>query len=268
MPVVRVPDLTAPELAPYVSLTDAQLRSRREPEAGVLIAESPNVILAALEAGCEPLSLLGEEKKLRSSGLLEKLPALPAYTADPALLERLTGYAMTRGVLCALRRPAPKSPESVIAPARRLAVLEGVNDAANAGAIFRSAAALGVDGVLLTPDCCDPLSRRALRVSMGCVFRVPWARLPALCEGGLELLRERGFLTAALALDETALPLDDPRFSGAEKLALLLGSEGNGLRPETVAASGARVIIPMRSGVDSLNVAAAAAVAFWETRIR
>lgn len=270
--IVEISDLSAPELDIYARLTQAQLRRRREPEQGLFIAESRKVIAHALDAGYEPVSLLMERRQLEGSAreLLARCGEVPVYTAPRQTLEQLTGYALTRGVLCAMRRPALKSVEQVCAAARRLAVLEDIADPTNVGAIFRSAAALGMDAVLVTPSCCDPLHRRAVRVSMGTVFQVPWTWIgdsPAdWPQAGLERLRGLGFHTAALALREDALPIDDPRLAAWDRLALVLGSEGDGLSPDTVARCGCCVRIPMAHGVDSLNVAAAGAVAFWQLR--
>jgi len=272
--IVEIEDLSAPELGVYTRLTEAQLRNRLEPEKGVFIAESPKVIRLALEAGCAPLSLLMERRHLTGQGaeLMERCGDVPVYTADREVLAALTGYELTRGILCAMLRPAPLSAEEVCRTARRIAVLENIVDSTNLGAIFRSAAALGVDTVLLSPGCADPLLRRAVRVSMGTVFKLPWARLGESGEdwpgGGLQRLRDLGFRTAALALRGDTVSLDDPRLKAADKLALLLGTEGDGLLPETVSLCDHTVKIPMSRGVDSLNVAAAAAIAFWELRIR
>lgn len=267
--ITYLKDLNDPALDVFARLTEAQLRHRREEREGVFIAESPAVILRALEAGCEPLSLLMEEQKISGTGaaVLEHCPDVPVYTASRELLASLTGYALTRGILCAFRRPAPAAPNQVCEGAKRVAVLENIVDASNVGAIFRSAAALGMDAVLLTPSCADPLLRRAARVSMGTVFQIPWARLKKKSEEwphpGLELLKEMGFSTAALALGPGAIPVNDPTLANEERLALLLGTEGTGLLPETIRCCDYRVIIPMSRGVDSLNVAAASAVAFW-----
>ena len=268
--VIELHSLDAPELAVFARLTDRQLRSRAEPEQGVLIAESPKVIAAALDAGYQPLALLAERRRLAGSAapLLDRLGDVPVYTGDRALLAGLTGYQLTRGVLCALRRRPLPLAEDICAGARRVAVLENIVDATNVGAIFRSAAALGVDAVLLTPGCCDPLSRRAVRVSMGTVFQVPWTRLGSRADQwpvpGMERLRNMGFATAALALREDSLSLREPRLADVPRLALLLGSAGDGLAPDTIAACDYTLRIPMAHGVDSLNVAAAAAVAFWQ----
>ena len=272
--VVEICDLSAPELDVYVRLTEAQLRNRLNPDEGLFIAESPVVIGYALDAGYEPVSLLMERKHItgKAAALLRRCPDAPVYTADGAVLERLTGYPLTRGVLCAMRRRPLPPPETVCAGARRVAVLEGIVDTTNIGAIFRSAAALGMDAVLLSPTCCDPLNRRAVRVSMGTVFQVPWAWMgdsPAdWPEAGLARLRALGFTIAALALTEDALRIDDSALARREKLALVLGTEGDGLAPATVARCDFAARIPMTHGVDSLNVAAAGAVAFWELRIR
>lgn len=271
--IIEITDFQAPELDVYARLTGAQLRSRRHPEQGIFIAESPKVIFHALEAGCEPLSLLMERRQIEGQGaeLIARCGNIPVYTGDREVLANLTGYALTRGILCALRRPAPATVEEVCASARRIAVLEGIVDPTNIGAIFRSAAALGMDGVLVTPTCGDPLSRRAARVSMGTVFQIPWARIGAAAEDwpqkGLEQLQTLGFRTAALALTHRSVSIEDPRLRQEEKLALLLGTEGDGLAEDTIAGCDYTVRIPMLHGVDSLNVAAASAVAFWQLRI-
>ena len=273
-PICEITDLAAPELDAYARLTEAQLRSRCEPEKGVLIAESTKVIATALDAGYTPLSFLMERRQIDgpAAPLLARCPGVPVYTADRAVLAGLTGYALTRGVLCAMRRPAPRTAEEVCAGARRVAVLENIVDSTNVGAIFRSAAALGMDAVLLSPACCDPLCRRAVRVSMGTVFQVPWAYAGhAVGEWpgpALDRLHALGFAAAAMALDDRALPVDDPRLQTAEKLAIVLGTEGTGLQAQTIARCDYTVMIPMRHGVDSLNVGAAAAVAFWQLRAR
>ena len=272
--IIEIEDLNAPGLEAYARLTEAQLRNRLEPEKGVFIAESPKVIRLALEAGCAPLSLLMERRHLTGQGaeLMERCGDVPVYTADREVLAALTGYELTRGILCAMLRPMPRSPEELCRDARRVAVLENIVDSTNLGAIFRSAAALGLGGVLLSPGCCDPLLRRAVRVSMGTVFQVPWARLGEgpedWPEAGLARLRALGFSCAAMALGENTIPLDDPRLREAEKLAFVLGNEGDGLTKETISCCNWAVTIPMSHGVDSLNVAAAAAVAFWELRVR
>ena len=271
MPVIHeITDLTAPELDIYARLTQAQLRNRLEPEKGVFIAESPKVISRALDAGYEPVSLLMERRQITgpAAEILTRCGDAPVYTADRELLAGLTGFELTRGVLCAFRRPAPRSAEELCKEARRVAVLEGIVDSTNVGAIFRSAAALNMDAVLINPSCCDPLCRRAVRVSMGTVFQVPWAQLgetPADWPGqGLARLRAMGFKTAAMALSDRSVPIDDEALAAEPKLAIVLGTEGDGLAHATIAACDYTVKIPMSHGVDSLNVAAASAVAFWQ----
>lgn len=261
--IIEITDITAAELEPYFRLTEAQLRNRLEPEKGIFIAESPKVIAVALDAGCRPLSLLMEKRHIDGDGrrIIERCPDIPVYTGDRAVLEGLTGYKLTRGVLCAMYRPATVSVEAICAGARRIAVLDGIVDSTNIGAIFRSAAALGMDGVLLTPNCCDPLCRRAVRVSMGTVFQIPWTRLP---DNWPESLRQLGFKTVAMALNDKAISIENPKLLAEERLAVVLGTEGDGLPKQTIAGCDYTVCIPMRHNVDSLNVAAAAAVAFWE----
>ena len=272
--IIEITDLGQPELELFARLTEAQLRSKREPEKGVFIAESPKVIGHALDGGCEPVALLMERKHITSQGrdIIDRCDKVPVYTADRAVLAGLTGYELTRGVLCAMRRPKQKTVEELCASARRVAVLEGIVDPTNVGAIFRSAAALGVDAVLVTPTCCDPLHRRAVRVSMGTIFQVPWTRIgssPAEWpQPGLQRLRDLGFRTAAMALSDTAVTIEDPRLLGEEKLAIVLGTEGDGLAARTIADCDYTVCIPMAPGVDSLNVAAASAVAFWQLRAK
>ena len=268
--IITLTSLDAPELDVYTRLTQAQLRNRLEPEKGLFIAESPKVIGTALDAGLTPVSFLMEQRHITgdAASLLARFPDVPVYTAERELLARLTGYTLTRGVLCAMRRPAPKSPTEVIAGAKRIAVLEGVVDATNIGAIFRSAAALGMDAVLLSPTCCDPLTRRAVRVSMGTVFQLPWATFDTWPAGGMEILRGAGFQTCAMALRDDSLALGDERLNSLPKLAIVLGAEGDGLANGTIAACDHTVRIPMAHGVDSLNVAAASAVAFWEMRAK
>ena len=268
--IIEINDLSAPELEAYARLTERELLNRRHPEEGVFIAESPNVIDRALDAGYVPLSLLMERKHVsgQAAGIIARCGDIPVYTSELDVLTNLTGFRLTRGVLCAMsRRPIP-SAEEICASARRIAVLEDVMNPTNIGAIFRSAAALGVDAVLLTPACCDPLYRRAVRVSMGTVFQVPWAFLGSSVddwpEKGMERLAAMGFRTAALALDDNSVSVDDPRLAAEEKLALILGTEGDGLSRKTIAGCDYTVKIPMSHGVDSLNVAAAGAVAFWQ----
>ena len=272
--IISVSSLGDPRVAPFASLTERQLRSKIEPELGIFIAESPKVIHRALDAGYEPLSLLMERRHIEGQGaaVIARCPGVPVYTGEEALLAQLAGYPLTRGVLCAMRRPTLPSVEALCAHARRVAVLEDIVDHTNIGAIFRSAAALGMDAVLLTPSCCDPLYRRSARVSMGTVFQVPWTRLgddPAQWpEEGLERLHALGFLTVAMALRHDTVDITDPLLTGADKLAIVLGTEGDGLKESTIARCRHTVKIPMARGVDSLNVAAASAVAFWELRAR
>ena len=272
--IIEISDLTDPRLDLFARLTEAQLRNRLEPEKGIFIAESPKVIQLALDAGHAPVAFLMERKHVQgqAQSLLARCGDIPVYTADRDVLAALTGYPLTRGILCAIRRPQLPAMEDICQGARRVAVLAGIVDSTNVGAIFRSAAALGMDGVLLTPSCCDPLCRRAVRVSMGTLFQIPWTFLGTDAsqwpQPGLERLKELGFQTAAMALDSTALSIEDPRLRAAEKLAILLGTEGDGLAPRTIAQCDFTVCIPMARGVDSLNVAAASAVAFWELRAR
>jgi len=272
--IIEVADLSLPELDVFARLTEGQLKSRQMPEQGIFIAESPKVIERALDGGCRPISFLMERKHITgdAAALLARCGDIPVYTADGAILASLTGYRLHRGVLCAMQRPVLPSVEQVCAGARRIAVLESVSDTTNIGAIFRSAAALGIDAVLVTPTCCDPLNRRAVRVSMGAVFQVPWTRIgtqPAdWPENGLAQLRTLGFKTVAMALRDDSLSIDDPRLTEEERLAIVLGTEGDGLAANTIAGCDYTVRIPMAHGVDSLNVAAAGAVAFWELRAR
>jgi tRNA G18 (ribose-2'-O)-methylase SpoU len=272
--IIEVTDLSMPELEPFTRLTEAQLRNRLEPEKGIFIAESPKVILRALDAGYEPVSLLMEHRQLtgQGSGVLARCAGIPVYTASRELLAELTGYPLTRGVLCAMRRPKLPSVEELCAGARRVAVLEGIVDSTNIGAIFRSAVALNMDAVLVTPTCSDPLYRRAVRVSMGTIFQVPWTRIgeePSQWpDAGLRRLRSLGFRTAAMALSDDSVSIEDPRLLAEERLAIVLGTEGDGLAARTIAACDYTVRIPMAHEVDSLNVAAASAVAFWQLRAR
>ncbi len=271
---IEIQDLNAPGLEVFARLTEAQLRSRLEPEKGIFIAESPKVIALALDAGCVPVSFLMERRHLAGDAapLLARCGEVPVYTGSREVLEGLTGYALTRGVLCAMRRPRLPAVEALCAGARRIAVLEGIVDSTNVGAIFRSAAALSIDAVLVTPSCCDPLCRRAVRVSMGTIFQVPWTQIGTEAadwpQAGMARLRALGFATAAMALSDTALSIDDARLAQAEKLAIVLGTEGTGLAHSTIAACDYTVCIPMSHHVDSLNVAAASAVAFWQLRAR
>ena len=268
--IIEITDFHAPELDPYARLTQNQLRNRLEPEKGIFIAESPKVIDRALDAGCKPVSLLMERKQITgpAAGILSRCGDAPVYTADREMLAELTGFELTRGVLCAFRRPAPRPVEELCKNARRVAVLEGIVDSTNVGAIFRSAAALNMDAVLINPSCCDPLCRRAVRVSMGTVFQVPWGQLgetPAdWPEKGMDILHSFGFKTAAMALSDRSVSIDDEQLAKEPKLAIVLGTEGDGLAAGTIASCDYTVKIPMSHGVDSLNVAAASAVAFWQ----
>lgn len=268
--IIEITDFHAPELDPYARLTQNQLRNRLEPEKGIFIAESPKVIDRALDAGYKPVSLLMERKQITgpAAGILSRCGDAPVYTADREMLAELTGFELTRGVLCAFRRPAPRPVEELCKNARRVAVLEGIVDSTNVGAIFRSAAALDMDAVLINPSCCDPLCRRAVRVSMGTVFQVPWGQLgetPAdWPEKGMDILHSLGFKTAAMALSDRSVSIDDEQLAKEPKLAIVLGTEGDGLAAGTIASCDYTVKIPMSHGVDSLNVAAASAVAFWQ----
>ena len=268
--IIEITDFHAPELDPYARLTQNQLRNRLEPEKGIFIAESPKVIDRALDAGYKPVSLLMERKQITgpAAGILSRCGDAPVYTADREMLAELTGFELTRGVLCAFRRPAPRPVEELCKNARRVAVLEGIVDSTNVGAVFRSAAALNMDAVLINPSCCDPLCRRAVRVSMGTVFQVPWGQLgetPAdWPEKGMDILHSLGFKTAAMALSDRSVSIDDEQLAKEPKLAIVLGTEGDGLAADTIASCDYTVKIPMSHGVDSLNVAAASAVAFWQ----
>lgn len=268
--IIEITDFHAPELDPYARLTQNQLRNRLEPEKGIFIAESPKVIDRALDAGYKPVSLLMERKQITgpAAGILSRCGDAPVYTADREMLAELTGFELTRDVLCAFRRPAPRPVEELCKNARRVAVLEGIVDSTNVGAIFRSAAALNMDAVLINPSCCDPLCRRAVRVSMGTVFQVPWGQLgetPAdWPEKGMDILHSLGFKTAAMALSDRSVSIDDEQLAKEPKLAIVLGTEGDGLAAGTIASCDYTVKIPMSHGVDSLNVAAASAVAFWQ----
>lgn len=272
--IIEIQDISAPELDMFARLTQAQLRNRREPEKGIFIAESPKVIGYALDAGCEPVALLMERRQIEGQAqeIIARCGDIPVYTAEREVLAGLTGFELTRGVLCAMRRPQLPTVEQLCANARRVAVLEGIVDATNVGAIFRSAAALHMDAVLITPTCCDPLHRRAARVSMGTVFQVPWTKIGETAsdwpQAGIQRLRELGFKTAAMALSDRAVSVDDPGLMAEEKLAIILGTEGDGLSNETIADCDYTVCIPMSHGVDSLNVAAASAVAFWQLRVK
>lgn len=264
MPVIEIQSLDHPGVEVFSTLTEAQLRNRLDPQRGIFIAESPKVIRVALDAGYVPVALLCERRHLTgdAADILARVGDIPVYTGERDLLARLTGYTLTRGVLCAMRRPVPLAVEEICREARRVVVIHGVVDATNIGAIFRSAAALGIDAVLLTTGSCDPLNRRAVRVSMGSVFLVPWTWV----DQPLTCLRELGFRTAAMALTDRSIPLDAPILKEEPRLALVMGTEGDGLPHDAIAGADYVVRIPMAHGVDSLNVAAASAVAFWELR--
>lgn len=268
--IIHITDFSDPALDVYVRLTGAQLRNRLEPEKGIFIAESPTVIEVAMQGGCEPISLLTEERLINGAvaGIIEKCGDIPIYTADRELLTKMTGFELTRGALCAMRRPALPSVQELLENARRVAVLEEVADSTNIGALFRSAAALGIDAVLVTPTCCDPLCRRAVRVSMGTVFLVPWTKIGESPEDwprvGMKQLHELGFKAVAMALKDNSVGIDDPALKKEEKLAIILGTEGNGLSKATIDGCDYTVKIPMKHGVDSLNVAVAGAIAFYE----
>ena len=262
--IIEINDISAPELEVFTKLTEKQLRHKLEPEKGIFIAESGKVIELALAAGCEPVSFLMERKQLTGQGknILARYDDVTVYTGDREVLAGLTGYRLTRGILCAMRRPQLPPVQQICAQASRVAVLENITDAANVGGIFRSAAALGVDAVLVMRSCCDPLCRKAVRVSMGTVFQIPWTYI----ENGIAPLQELGFKTAALALREQAVSIDDPKLMAEARLALIFGTEGYGLAQATIDACDYVVQIPMAHDVDSLNVAAASAVTFWQLR--
>jgi tRNA G18 (ribose-2'-O)-methylase SpoU len=268
--IIEISSVDAPELDVYVRLTGAQLRNKLDPSRGIFIAESPTVIDVALKSGCVPISLLTDKRLINSdvSDIIERCGDIPIYTADRDTLTSITGFELTRGALCAMRRPTLPSPEALLRDARRVAVLEAITDSTNIGALFRSAAALGIDAVLITPTCCDPLCRRALRVSMGTVLQVPWTRIGDAAADwpgrGIELLKSLGFKTCAMALSDNSISIDDPALLTIDKLAIILGTEGDGLSKSTIADCDYTVKIPMMHGVDSLNVAAAGAVAFWQ----
>lgn len=269
---IEIADLASPVCEIYTKLTEAQLRNRLEPEKGIFIAESPKVISLAIDHGYEILSILTEKRCINgcAADILKKCGNIPVYLAEPELLSTMTGYKLNRGVLAAVRRPSPKTPFEICRNAHRIAVLENIVDSTNIGAVFRSAAALGIDAVLLTPSCCDPLLRRAVRVSMGTALVIPWARIGEQPEdwpeNGLKMLNSWGFKTAAMALTDNSVSIDDKALLSEPKLAIILGTEGDGLAHRTIAACDYTVKIPMAYGVDSLNVAAAGAVAFWQLR--
>ena len=265
MPVIEIKSLSHPGVEPYALLTEAQLRNRLHPDEGLFIAESPKVIDVALRAGYQPLSLLCEERHITgdAADIIARCGDIPIYTGERQLLSALTGYTLTRGVLCAMRRPQLPDAEAICRDAKRVVVIDSVVDTTNIGAIFRSAAALGIDGILLTPDSCDPLNRRAVRVSMGSVFLVPWTWLDA----PIADLHQQGFRTVAMALTHQSLPIDHPALANEPRLAIIMGTEGDGLPHSVIEEADYVARIPMSHGVDSLNVAAAAAVAFWQLRI-
>lgn len=264
--IIEIEDLEHPGLEVYSSLTEAQLRNRLHPEDALFIAESPKVIDITLRAGCQPVSLLCERRHISgdAADIISRCGDIPVYTGSRELLATLTGYTLTRGVLCAFRRPMPRSVREICRNASRIVVIDSVTDTTNIGAIFRSAAALGIDAVLLTPTSCDPLNRRSVRVSMGSVFLVPWTWI----DPPLSRLHEYGFVTAAMALSDNSISIDDPLLAQVPQLALIMGTEGDGLSREAIADADHVVRIPMSHGVDSLNVAAASAVAFWQLRKR
>ena len=266
MEIHQITDFNAPELDVYARLTENQLVNRADPENALFVAESPLVIGRALDAGCAPVSFLMEQKHIEGKGaaLLARCPDVPVYAAELDVLTQLTGFHLTRGMLCAMRRPKLRDPAVLLQDVSRVAVLENVMNPTNLGAIFRSAAALGMDAVLLTSAGSDPLYRRAVRVSMGTVFQIPWARLDCWPAGGMDALHAWGFKTAAMALDARAVSVRDPALQREEKLAVVLGTEGDGLAKTTIAQCDYTVMIPMRHGVDSLNVAAAGAVVFYQ----
>ena len=264
MPIIHITSLDHPGIEVFSTLTEAQLRRRIEPDKGVFIGESPKVIRVAMEAGYVPQALLCEERHITgdAADIVERCGDIPIYTGSRELLAALTGYTLTRGVLCAMLRPETPPLSTVLKDARRVVVIDGVTDTTNIGAIFRSAAALGIDAVLLTRTACDPLNRRAVRVSMGSVFLVPWTWVDNIEEE----LHAEGFTTAAMALTDDSVSIDYPALKSTRRLAIIMGTEGDGLAHEVIRAADYVVRIPMAHGVDSLNVAAAAAVAFWELR--
>lgn len=266
--IIEIERLDEPGVEMFSRLTEAQLRNRLEPEKGIFIAESPKVIYVALDEGYEPVALLTERHQLegQAAPIIERCGDMPVYTGASELLQQLTGFELTRGILCAMRRPQPKGLEEVCNGRRRIVVLDGVVNATNTGAIFRAAAALGMEALLLTTTCSDPLNRRCVRVSMGTVFQIPWTYLPGTPSEWMPLLHQQGFACASMALSDNSVNIDHPALQQEEKLAILLGSEGDGLPSKIIEQSDYVVRIPMQHGVDSLNVAAAAAVAFWQLR--
>lgn len=271
--IIEITDFSATELDVYARFTEVQLLNRHEPEKGIFIAESPKVIERALDAGCIPISFLLERKHIdgQAKGLIERCSDIPIYTAEFDVLTKLTGFQLTRGMLCAMYRPKLPTVEEVCANTSRIVILENIVNPTNIGAIFRSAAALHMDAVLLTPACSNPLYRRAIRVSMGTVFQIPWTFLNeqfSWPQPVIHYLKDLGFKTAAMALSDNSICIDDPQLISEEKLAIILGTEGDGLASDTIADCDYTVRIPMSHGVDSLNVAAASAVAFWQLGIR
>lgn len=270
--IIEITDFSASELDVYARLTESQLLHLYEPEKGIFIAESPKVIERALDAGCVPISLLLERKHIAGQAreIIRRCGDIPVFTAEFDVLTKLTGFPLTRGVLCAMRRPPLPDVREICANAHRIAILENIMNPTNIGAIFRSAAALNMDAVLLTPACSDPLYRRSIRVSMGTVFQIPWTFLDKKTfswpQHGIKFLQELGFRTAAMALNDNTVSIEDERLAAEDKLAIILGTEGDGLSPETIANCDYTVRIPMSHGVDSLNVAAASAIAFWQLR--
>jgi len=268
--IIEIPNFNHPDLDIYAKLTEKQLLHLYEPNGGVFIAESPKVVERALDAGYSPISLLMEKKHVHTEAkhIIDRCPDVPVYTAEFDVLTKLTGFQLTRGVLCAMHRKKLPTMEEICDKAKRIAILENVMNPTNIGAIFRSAAALNIDAVLLTPACSDPLYRRAIRVSMGTVFQIPWTYIGRAesdwPKKGMDMLHSMGFKTAAMALTDNSVSIDHPGLSSGEKLAIILGTEGEGLLDETIAASDYTVRIPMAHGVDSLNVAAASAIAFWQ----
>lgn len=268
--IIEINDLSTPGVEMFARLTEAQLRNRLEPEKGIFIAETTKVVRTALDAGYEPIAMLAERKNIKGLAceLMERCGDIPLFTADDDVLTGITGYEVTKGILCAFHRPKPLDPEEICRNKKRIVVLETIANATNTGAIFRAAAALNMDAVLLSPTCCDPLNRRSVRVSMGTVFQIPWAYLGSdhteWPHPGLERLHEMGFKTAAMALSDNSVSITDPALLAEDRLAIIMGTEGDGLQQETIRCSDYVVKIPMYNGVDSLNVAAASAVAFWQ----
>lgn len=264
MNVIQITSASDPRIKIFASLTEAELRKKSEYESGLFIAESPKVIKIALDKGYEPVALLCETKHIEGDAaqIIERSKDIPIYTGSREILATITGYKLTRGVLCAMRRPKPVTANDILQNARRVAVVDGVCDTTNIGAIFRSAAALGIDAILLTDTTCDPLNRRCVRVSMGSIFLIPWAWI----DDPQQTLNALGFKTLAMALRPEAIPINNPILKDERKLAIILGTEGDGLMPEVIEKADYKVIIPMHNNVDSLNVATAAAIAFWELR--